>query len=246
MNHYIKYISTLLSYHDLVIVPGFGAFICQMKGAYLNEKNGMIYPPKREILFNKNMIHDDGILVNKIAKEENISTYEAQTNLAILCHEFEDTLYKSKLLVLKDIGVLYLDTESNIMFQHDFNDNVTTLLANKPLKLNADDSDITEVEVEEVDFVSRIIPKKKLGKNNKKLDLCIKTCTTTVVAVAVVFAINYHLVDENTSLNGIIANQDTQEPDMFGTIAPLDDIKIKSVVSEDYDYITFDPAEDLY
>ena len=73
MHKFIDYISDLLFLHDCVIIPDFGGFICNYRSAYIDADSGVICPPGKDILFNRNLTHNDGLLVNWIADKENIS-----------------------------------------------------------------------------------------------------------------------------------------------------------------------------
>ena len=89
MHKFIEYISDLLFLHDCVIIPDFGGFICNYKSAYIDENSGIICPPTKDILFNRNLIHNDGLLVNWIAAKENISYDRATKQLMLFCEELK-------------------------------------------------------------------------------------------------------------------------------------------------------------
>ena len=81
MHKFIEYISDLLFLHDCVIIPDFGGFICNYKSAYIDDESGLICPPSKDILFNRNLTHNDGLLVSWIAGKENISYEKATSQL---------------------------------------------------------------------------------------------------------------------------------------------------------------------
>ena len=81
MLKFIEYISDLLFLHDCVIIPDFGGFICNYKSAYIDDESGLICPPSKDILFNRNLTHNDGLLVSWIAGKENISYEKATSQL---------------------------------------------------------------------------------------------------------------------------------------------------------------------
>ena len=74
------YLSELLYLHDCVIIPGFGGFVGNKKSAYIHPVSGIIYPPSKTLLFNKNLTQNDGLLATHIAKEEELDLLE-MTNL---------------------------------------------------------------------------------------------------------------------------------------------------------------------
>lgn len=73
INRHIEY---LISRHDCVIVPGWGAFIAQYEPARIDADNGLIVPPCRVLSFNQSISHNDGLLVSSIVRREKMS-YEA-------------------------------------------------------------------------------------------------------------------------------------------------------------------------
>ncbi len=61
------FIRELLFGHDCVIVPGFGGFIGNYTPARIDKRTGTFYPPVKQISFNRNLNHNDGLLVGKIS-----------------------------------------------------------------------------------------------------------------------------------------------------------------------------------
>lgn len=74
-----RYIEYLLWHYDCVVVPKLGAFIARYESASFDFERGEINPPRRLISFNREVRHDDGMLVSLVAQFENIS-YEAAHN----------------------------------------------------------------------------------------------------------------------------------------------------------------------
>ena len=79
------YISELLYLHDCVIIPNFGGFVGNKKSAVLNKNTHTVLPPSKEILFNKNLKVNDGLLISHLANKEKISNDQAK----ILIKDFE-------------------------------------------------------------------------------------------------------------------------------------------------------------
>ena len=68
-----NHIFSLLQEHDCVIVPNFGAFVARIISAKISSDGSKIFPPNKEITFNKSLVKNDGLLINKISSTENIS-----------------------------------------------------------------------------------------------------------------------------------------------------------------------------
>lgn len=63
----INYIECLLRDNDCVIVPGFGAFICQNVASSICD--GVLLPPSRSVAFNAALTHNDGLVANAFMKQ---------------------------------------------------------------------------------------------------------------------------------------------------------------------------------
>ena len=73
-----QYIIQLLLTHDCVIVPGFGGFVANYCDAVHDESTHTFSPPSKKILFNSSLSHNDGLLINHIAEQLNVSYSEAE------------------------------------------------------------------------------------------------------------------------------------------------------------------------
>ena len=74
------FIRELLFGHDCVIVPGFGGFIGNYTPARIDKNSGTFYPPVKQISFNRNLNHNDGLLIGKISGFSNM-TYGDTRNM---------------------------------------------------------------------------------------------------------------------------------------------------------------------
>lgn len=112
-----KHIESLLHHYDCVIIPEFGGFITNEKPGFLDNTAGVFHPPFKQILFNKNLRNNDGLLANHIAnQEEGINYYEAN----LLLNQFKDACFarlnNEGRVEIEKIGVLFFDVEKNIQF----------------------------------------------------------------------------------------------------------------------------------
>ena len=111
-----KYISELLYIEDCIIFPEFGGFIVNDKSATINEKSGEIIAPSKIILFNSQLVNNDGLLVNHIAKEENISNKKSLAIVLSYSKKLKSKLYETKILRIDKVGLFTLGSENNILF----------------------------------------------------------------------------------------------------------------------------------
>ncbi len=99
----------LLFEHDCVIIPGFGGFVAQYSAASFEEKKQTFAPPSKSILFNKNLINNDGLLAHKY-----VSSYQLTYEEALTLIEEEVALIKKNLLQFKrheltGLGIFFMD-----------------------------------------------------------------------------------------------------------------------------------------
>ena len=117
MNKYVEHIEELLYLHDCVIVPGLGGVICNYIGATINDKTGMIIPPAKKVVFNKHLKQNDGLLINWIARKEQIDYEKAQRRLALFREEVKVRLNQKQKVNFGKIGTLSVDRRFNILFE---------------------------------------------------------------------------------------------------------------------------------
>lgn len=110
-------IGELLYRHDCVIVPGFGGFVSRSHSAGFNKGNNLLFPPAKHILFNRNLVHNDGLLLTSLMERNAISFEEATR----LCEEYrqyiQSLLSAKKRFELHNIGLLYIDGENSLRFE---------------------------------------------------------------------------------------------------------------------------------
>ncbi len=111
-----KHISDLLYTHDCVIIPGFGGIIGNYSPAYVHPVKHVFYAPYKQLVFNKNLYLNDGVLANYIAREEGITYIAALDNLHRYAGELKSKIEKGQKVEIKSVGTFQLDAEKNIQF----------------------------------------------------------------------------------------------------------------------------------
>ena len=114
-----KYISELLFLHDCVIMPEFGGFVGNKKSSILNNISNTIHPPYKEILFNKNLKTNDGLLISHIAICEGITIKDAKILLSDYVILLKNKLIKAKTFRIEKVGLLSMNRDENIVFLQD-------------------------------------------------------------------------------------------------------------------------------
>lgn len=112
-------IGELLLRHNCVIIPSFGGFVAKQTSATIDYRNGLISPPKKSLLFNRQLINNDGLLVAELAVKNAIHYNEATTTVASLVQGWNEQLRKGERITIDKVGFLFFDQEKNICFEQD-------------------------------------------------------------------------------------------------------------------------------
>lgn len=112
-------IGELLLRHNCVIVPSFGGFIAKKKSATIDYATGLMSPPSKSLLFNRQLINSDGLLVADLAYRNKISYDEATALVDQQVSDWNQTLNNGARIVIDKVGFLFLDGEKNICFEQD-------------------------------------------------------------------------------------------------------------------------------
>jgi len=113
------FIRELLFGHDCVIVPGFGGFIGNYTPARIDKNSGTFYPPVKQISFNRNLNHNDGLLVGKISGSANINYGDARNLVEEFVADLRRKLERGEKVVFDNIGSLVNNQEGNVQFEPD-------------------------------------------------------------------------------------------------------------------------------
>ena len=111
-----KHIADLLYLHDCVIIPGLGGLVANPVPAVYDENVNMFYPPSKEIGFNINLKHNDGLLINHLTKTENISYDDAKNKINEYVETINRKLKNREIVSLGIVGELKKDNDGNILF----------------------------------------------------------------------------------------------------------------------------------
>ena len=117
------FIRELLFGHDCVIVPGFGGFIGNYTPARIDNNSGTFYPPVRQISFNRNLNHNDGLLVGRISGSSGINYGDAKNLLEEFVGDLRRKLEKGEKVVFDSIGSFVNNQEGSVQFEPDRNAN---------------------------------------------------------------------------------------------------------------------------
>ncbi len=114
-----KVIAQLILKHACVIVPDFGGFISQRIPAVIDYKSKKILPPSKAVLFNKQLLSSDGLLIGVYANQKAISYDVASTEINETVRSWKSQLSAGQRVAIEHIGYLYLDKTAQVCFEQD-------------------------------------------------------------------------------------------------------------------------------
>lgn len=116
-------IGELLYEHDCVIIPEFGGFVAKVVPSQLDKQSNTILPPSKQLSFNQNLTHNDGLLANHLSRKQGMEYSEAVSYLLVQADKYRNELKQGNRIELNSIGVIYRDQSGNIRFVPDHNSN---------------------------------------------------------------------------------------------------------------------------
>lgn len=112
-------IGNLLLRHNCVIIPSFGGFVAKPVPARIDYNKGTMHPPGKSLLFNKQLVNNDGLLISEFSQSNNLSYDEATTEIKDLVEGWRETLNLGGRIEIDNVGNLFFDDERNICFEQD-------------------------------------------------------------------------------------------------------------------------------
>lgn len=110
------YIEQLLQEHNCVIVPHFGGFIGNYQSATMNWSSRKIAPPSKSVLFNSNLIHNDGLLGHAVSADQQIAYPAALDFIQNKVKNWQLALDKGKRVEIGELGFLF-KANNQIIFE---------------------------------------------------------------------------------------------------------------------------------
>ena len=115
-----NHIFPLLKEYDCVVIPNFGSFVCRNISAKFSENRSKLLPPNKEIIFNKNLKKNDGVLVKNISELKNISYSDAEEKINSWVKKINKKINKGKSIAFENIGSLR-KIDKNFIFEPNHN-----------------------------------------------------------------------------------------------------------------------------
>lgn len=118
-----KYIGDLIYDYECVVIPGLGGFISTEVSASVNTVTNQFAPPFKDVHFNVHLKANDGLLVNYVARNEDISFKDAKQKVDKFVHLCHNALSTGKRINFSKIGYIFFDDQQNVVFKQDISIN---------------------------------------------------------------------------------------------------------------------------
>ncbi|EDM45247.1 hypothetical protein SCB49_05557 [unidentified eubacterium SCB49] len=110
------YIKDLLYRYECVIIPGFGAFLTQYQSATIDGINNTMFPPGKQVSFNRMLQTNDGLLANYVATVDGVTYEAALQQIRNYTAKLSLSLTEDKEVVIPQIGTFLLNKEQRVQF----------------------------------------------------------------------------------------------------------------------------------
>lgn len=125
------HIARLLFDHSCVVVPGLGGFITR-DIPLSNATKGQLQPTRSGVAFNQQLMEEDGLLTQFVAKQKAIGFAEAKDWIAAEVQELFLELKKSGHLVFDPMGTFYRSPDNPLLFVANPNANFSKITFGLP------------------------------------------------------------------------------------------------------------------
>lgn len=118
-----RHIKELLYLHDCVILPGLGGFVANYKPAEFDTAGDTVHPPSKHLLFNPQLIHNDGLLYAHISGREGYGYKDVEKIAGAWIEVIRKDTRKGMQFRLEGIGYFYQGNEGQLNFREEAGNN---------------------------------------------------------------------------------------------------------------------------
>lgn len=112
-------ICQLILRHNCVIVPHFGGFVAKTISAQIDFEKGQLQAPYKQLLFNRNLMNDDGLVLAEYARVNGFYYQESAEKLLAFVGTLNQDLAEGKQVSIPKLGVFNKDSDGVIRFEQD-------------------------------------------------------------------------------------------------------------------------------
>jgi len=110
------FLTDLLYDHDCVIIPGFGGLVANYRPARLNKITHVVRPPSKHVGFNRNLTHNDGLLVAHIARITGRAYDSVLKEVEEEVAGYQQLLIGGERVAWQSIGLIFRDRSGSLQF----------------------------------------------------------------------------------------------------------------------------------
>lgn len=112
-------IADLLYEYDAVSIPKFGGLTTTYRSAAIDQVEGKLQPPTKELSFNENIVVNDGLLLGQLQTRSGLSQEEAEQQLEQFVSELKDRIDRGEEVNFPNLGKFYIGSNQAINFVPD-------------------------------------------------------------------------------------------------------------------------------
>jgi len=115
MNQLVSHIEFLLHEHNCVIIPEFGGFVVNTIPA---RRDGFatFHAPVSELVFNRDLLHNDGLLAQSYMKSDNLTFEAAMQQIELAVQELKQQLREQRQVALGKLGSFTLNDDKRFVY----------------------------------------------------------------------------------------------------------------------------------
>ncbi len=106
-----------------MIIPGLGGFVANYRSAEVNYMQKSISPPSKSVLFNRNLHHNDGLLVGHISMRLGVGYKDAEALTVKYTENIRKSTGSGSKFTIDELGFFYQDKHRNLQFQAELSNN---------------------------------------------------------------------------------------------------------------------------
>jgi hypothetical protein len=112
-------ICQLILRHNCVVLPNFGGFVSKTISAQIDVERGIIQAPYKQLLFNRNLISDDGLVLAEYARLNGLYYQEGVEQLSTFTDQLNSEIASGKQVSIPKLGVFSKDEHGIVRFEQD-------------------------------------------------------------------------------------------------------------------------------
>ncbi|TGD80362.1 SPOR domain-containing protein [Hymenobacter wooponensis] len=112
------HIRTLLRDHDCVIIPDFGGLIAEYEPARIHPVRHTLVPPAKRVAFNQSLTRNDGLLVDALSRQLEVSTAQARQLVREAVLRMQEELETGQRTELRGVGMFRRAAGRGLEFEY--------------------------------------------------------------------------------------------------------------------------------